>query len=75
MISKYDDFKKEVVAKYQKDYGCGQDMSVEEIQREFDMIIGKHGYDEICRVCELCKKRGEPYDPVESACDQMDSLI
>lgn len=72
----FDSFKEKVVRKYQSEYACGKRMSTDEISYEFDMTIGKRGYNEFVRVEELCKKQGKPFpDPVESACDEMDMLI
>ena len=71
----YDDFRQEVIQKYHADYGCGQDMSLEEIGHEFDLTIGKSGYDDMVRVEKIYDKRGEAFDPVKSATEKMDALI
>ena len=75
MIAAYNEFRDEVIRKYHADYGCGQSMPIQEIQHEFDMTIGKSGYDELCRVDRLCESCGEPHDAVKRACEQMDMLI
>ena len=64
-----------MVHKYQDEFGCGRNMSLEELRREFDLAIGRSGYEDLCRVEKLCQSRGELFDPVEKACSSVDMLL